>query len=100
MDENKLEQELTNLGLNAPRLSPTAISKTIVSEQYYVFPDTVMTICCLTLRNGYNVIGTSAPASPENFNEEKGREIAKDKARDQIWALEGYLLKSKLSKTL
>ena len=100
MDENKLEQELTNLGLNAPRLSPTAISETIVSEQYYVFPDTVMTICCLTLRNGYNVIGTSAPASPENFNEEKGREIAKDKARDQIWALEGYLLKSKLSKTL
>jgi len=100
MDENKLEQELQTLGLNAPRLSPTMISETIIAEQYYVFPGTVMTVCCLTLRNGFNVVGTSAPASPENFNEEIGRKIAKDKAQEQIWALEGYLLKSKLSKTL
>jgi len=100
MDESKLETELTALGLNAPRLSPTLISETILTEQYYVFPGTVMTVCCLTLQNGFNVVGTSAPASPENFNEAKGREIAKDKAREQIWALEGYLLKSKLNKTL
>ena len=100
MDENKLESELTALGLNAPRLSPTLIDETILTEQYYVFPGTVMTVCCLTLQNGFNVVGTSAPASPENFNEAKGREIAKDKAREQIWALEGYLLKSKLNKTL
>jgi len=100
MDENKLEQELQALGLNAPRLSPTMISETILTEQYYVFPGTVMTVCCLTLKNGFNVVGTSAPASPENFNEAKGKEIAKDKAREQIWALEGYLLKSKLNKTL
>ena len=100
MDETKLEQELTALGLNAPRLSPTLISETIIAEQYYVFPGTVMTVCCLTLKNGFNVVGTSAPASPENFNEAKGKEIAKDKAREQIWQLEGYLLKSKLNKTL
>ena len=100
MDENKLETELQALGLNAPRLSPTMISEAIVNEAYYVFPNTVMTVCCLTLKNGFNVVGTSAPASPENFNEAKGKEIAKDKAREQIWALEGYLLKSKLNKTL
>lgn len=97
MDENKLETELQELGLNAPRLSPTLINETIVDEAYYVFPGTVMTVCCLTLQNGFNVVGTSAPASPENFNEAKGREIARDKAREQIWALEGYLLKHKLS---
>jgi hypothetical protein len=96
MDENKLEQELQALNLNAPRLSPTMISETILTEQYYVFPGTVMTVCCLTLQNGFNVVGTSAPASPENFNEAKGKEIAKDKAREQIWTLEGYALKTKL----
>jgi len=100
MDENKLEQELQALGLNAPHLNPTMINNTILTSQYYVFPGTVMTVCCLILQNGFNVVGTSAPASPENFNEAKGREIAYEKAREQIWALEGYLLKSNLNKTL
>lgn len=63
-DENELEKELTAKGLNAPRLSPTIINETILTEQYYVFPGTVMTVCCLTLQNGFNVVGTSAPASP------------------------------------
>ena len=40
--------------------------------------------------------GESACASPENFNEEIGRKIAKENARGKIWALEGYLLKEKL----
>lgn len=96
MNENELEKELTDKGLNAPRLSPALIDAAILTEQYYVFPGTVMTVCCLTLQNGYNVVGTSAPASPENFNEDVGRKIAKDHARNQIWALEGYLLKEKL----
>lgn len=100
MDENKLEIQLNAMGLNAPRLSPTRINEQIVSEQFYIFPDTSMTVCCLTLRNGFNTVGTSAPASADNFNEEIGRNIARDKAREQIWALEGYLLKSKLSKTI
>lgn len=95
--ENKLELELQSKGLNAPRLSPTLINETILTEQYYVFPGTVTTICCLTLQNGYTVIGKSAPASPENFDEAIGKRIAKDDARNQIWALEGYLLRSKLS---
>ncbi len=86
--------------MNAPRLSPTLIAEQIVSEAYYVFPNTTMTICCLTLRNGYNVIGESAAASPENFDEEIGKRIAKDNARNKIWALEGYLLRSKLAKTI
>ncbi len=98
MNETKLEQELQDKGLNKPRLNPKHIDACILTSQYYVFPGTVMTICCLTLQNGYNVVGTSAPASPENFNEEIGRKISFDKAREQIWALEGYLLKSELSK--
>ena len=100
MNETELEQELTDKKLNAPRLSPALIDVTILTEQYYIFPGTVMTVCCLTLQNGYNVVGTSAPASPENFNEEIGRKIAKDHARNQIWALEGYLLKEKMKGTI
>lgn len=95
-DEDAIEKEIQDKGLNAPRLSPTMINETVVSEAYYVFPGTTLTICCLTLRNGFNVIGESASASPENFDEQIGRQIAKDNARQKIWALEGYLLKQNL----
>lgn len=95
-DENAVEKEIQSKGLNAPRLSPTIISETIIDEAYYVFPGTTLTICCLTLRNGFNVTGESAAASPENFDEQIGRRIAKDNARNKIWALEGYLLKQSL----
>src|SRR3954463_11705098 len=98
--EKKIEAAIQAKGLNAPRLSPTQISEQIVGEQYYVFPGSTMTVCCLTLRNGYNVIGESAAASPENFDVEIGQRIAKDNARNKIWALEGYLLRSKLAKTI
>ena len=48
----QVQKELTEKGLDAPRLSPTLINETIVTEQYYVFPGTVTTVCCLTLKNG------------------------------------------------
>lgn len=96
-DDEQLEKQLQEKGLNAPRLTPTKISETILAEQFYVFPGTVMTVCCLTLQNGFNVVGTSAPASPDNFNEEIGQTIARNKAVEQIWQLEGYLLKHTLS---
>lgn len=99
-NEKKLEAAIQAKGLNAPRLTPTLINETIISEQFYVFPNTTLTVCCLTLRNGFNVIGESAAASPENFDEQIGRRIAKDNARNKIWALEGYLLRSVLSKQI
>lgn len=98
--EQEIEEALQSKGLNAPRLSPTLISEQIVDEAYYIFPGTTVTVCCLTLRNGFNVIGTSASASPENFDEAIGRRVSKDNAREKIWALEGYLLRSKLTKTV
>ena len=96
-DEAQIEAEIQAKGLNAPRLNPDMIDATIVSEQYHVFPGTTMTVCALTLRNGYLVTGESAAASPENFNVEIGRKIARDNARNKIWALEGYLLREKLA---
>jgi hypothetical protein len=96
-DEQQIEAEIQAKGLNAPRLNPQMIDNTIVSAQYHVFPGTTLTLCALTLRNGYIVTGESAAASPENFNQEIGRKIARDNARNKIWALEGYLLRQKLS---
>jgi hypothetical protein len=95
--EASIEAELNTKGLNAPRLTPALIDATIVSEHYYVFPGTTLTICALKLRNGFIVTGESAAASPENFDEAIGRRIARDNARSRIWALEGYLLREKLS---
>lgn len=95
-DETAIENEIQAKGLNAPRLSPKHIDDTILAEQFHVFPGTVLTVCALTLRNGFNVVGESAPASPENFDAELGRKIARDNARGKIWALEGYLLRSRL----
>jgi len=96
-DEQAIEKEIQAKGLNAPRLNPQMIDDAIKSEAFYVFPGTTMTVCALTLRNGFQVVGESAAASPENFNEEIGRKIARDNARAKIWALEGYLLRSKLA---
>lgn len=96
MSEEAIEQEIQEKGLNAPRLTPEDIDKTIFLEQYHVFPGTTMTVCCLQLTNGYCVVGHSAAASPENFDEEIGKKIARANARDEIWALEGYLLRQSL----
>lgn len=96
-DEAAIEKEINDKGLNAPRLNPAHIDGVIDSEDYYVFPGTTLTVCCLKLKNGFTVVGESAAASPSNFDEAIGRKISRDNARNKIWALEGYLLRSKLS---
>lgn len=95
-NEAAVEQEIQQKGLVAPRLTPQLIDEAVAGEAYHVFPGTTVTVCCLTLKNGYTVIGESACASPENFNEELGRKIARDNARNKIWSLEGYFLRQKL----
>lgn len=96
-NEHEIEAEIQAKGLNAPRLNPQMIDDTVVSEQYHVFPGTTMTVCALTLRNGFIVIGESASVSQANFDTDIGRKIARENARNKIWALEGYLLRSKLA---
>lgn len=96
MDEGEIESQIQAKGKTAPRLTPADIDATITSEQYHRFPGTTVTVCCLTLRNGFSVIGESAAASPENFDEEIGKGVARSDARDKIWRLEGYLLRQRL----
>ena len=56
----------------------------------------LLTFCVLVLRNGFTVTGESACASPENFDAEIGRSIARDNAVQKIWPLMGYALKQQL----
>jgi hypothetical protein len=97
-DEDVIEMELQAKGLNAPRLTPEKIDAVIVSETYHVFPNTTLTVCALTLKNGFIVTGESAAASAGNFDQEIGQKIARENARAKIWQLEGYLLRDRIKK--
>lgn len=96
-DEQEIETMIREAGKIGPRITPDMIDGTILAEQYHVFPGTTLTICALTLENGFQVVGESACADPANFDEEIGRKIARENARNKIWALEGYRLRSELA---
>lgn len=93
--EQDIETKIQAKGLNFPRLTPADIDGSIVHAQYHVFPGTTVTVCCLTLRNGYSTVAESAAVSMGNFDAQIGREVAYANAREKIWALEGYLLKER-----
>ena len=57
----------------------------------------LLTFCVLVLRNGFTVTGESACASPENFDADLGRKIARANAVNKVWPLMGYELRSKLA---
>ena len=95
-NENAIEQEIQDKGLTAPRLTPALIDATIDCETYTVLPSGRVTICEMTLKNGFVVLGESSCVSKENFNAELGQKIARENARNKIWELEGYLLKQRL----
>ena len=60
-------------------------------------PLLLLTFCVLVLRNGFTVTGESACASPENFDAELGRKIARQNAVQKMWPLMGYALKEHLA---
>ncbi|MEM6683344.1 MAG: Gp49 family protein [Pseudomonadota bacterium] len=96
-EESAIEKEIKEKGLTAPRVTPDMIRSEIVAEQYHVFQGSQLTVCCLTLQNGFTVTGESACASPENFDAEIGSRIAFDKACDKIGPLLGFRLRAELA---
>lgn len=108
---DEIEKEIQAKGLTAPRVTPQRINDVIASEHYFTGDQAtahtisgfearaqlgLLTFCVLVLKNGFTVTGESACASPENFDPELGRKIAKQNAVNKIWQLEGYLLKQHL----
>ena len=107
-----IEQEIQAKGKTAPRVTPADVEANIAGEYYFTAANGVngkhgpvdyhqslhlLTFCVLILRNGFTVTGESACASPENFDAEIGRKIARENAVQKMWTLMGYALKEKLS---
>ncbi len=88
----------------APRVTLADINATI-KDTYYISGaafsgkarHTILTICMVELHNGFTIIGKSAPASPENFNEEFGKKLAYEDCIRQLWPLMGFALREKLA---
>lgn len=116
MNDQAIEQEIQAKGLTAPRITPADIEANIASEHYFTATEALvgqtrgpewqatpkeldlLTFCVLVLRNGFTVTGESACASPENFDAEIGRKIARSNAVQKFWPLMGYELKINLNK--
>ena len=99
--EECIEDLIRIKGLTAPRITPRDLDDAIdpqVAPQFHVFPGSLTTVCLITLRNGFTVTGESACASPENFDEEVGQEVAYKDARNKLWPLLGFLLKDSLAR--
>ncbi|CAB4161043.1 Phage protein (N4 Gp49/phage Sf6 gene 66) family [uncultured Caudovirales phage] len=98
-------------GHDPSRITPQLIEDFIVNEHYIVVGEAVasgattavlrgpvsgsldlLTICVLTLRNGFTVTGESACVTPANFDAEIGRQIARRNAVEKVWPLLGFLL--------
>lgn len=126
MSEDKvIEDVILAKGLTAPRITPADIEASIAGEYYFTAwegaqlaywgdsdpenpksaegepdrngPLSLLTFCVLVLRNGFTVTGESACASPENFDAEIGKKIARTNAVNKVWPLMGYELRSKLA---
>jgi hypothetical protein len=105
-------EALSAKGATHPRVSLADMNEAIATEHYInagaaieaingmptpVGPLNLLTICFLTMRNGFTVLGKSAPASPENFDAEKGKTFAREDAIRQRWPLMGFSLRDKLA---
>ncbi len=111
MTDQEIESEIQARGLTAPRVTPADIEANLAEEHYFTAAQGVtcsssasfsgslgmLTFCVLVLRNGFTVTGESACASPENFDAEIGRKIARQNAINKVWPLMGYALKERLA---
>lgn len=95
-DDLALEAKIKDRGLNAPRLNPAHVESRIQAVSYTILPSRKTMICEITLLNGFTVTGKSSTVSPENFDEEIGKEVSYKQAFHKIWELEGYLLAERL----
>lgn len=94
--ENELKAHQEKIG--GKRVTLDALKANIAKEEFHVFPGSQLTVCVLTLQNGFTVTGESACADPAMFNAEIGQKIARENAERKIWPLMGYALKEEMMK--
>lgn len=82
--------------LVSPRLTPRYLNSLVVKEAYHNFPGTRVTVCCLTVINGHEVVGVAICAEHNRFERSTGERIARDKALAILMENERYLLRQRL----
>lgn len=81
----------------APRVTLEGLEAKVKREEYFrAGPGGVLTVCVLTMANGFTVTGESACAAPENYDEGLGQKFAREQAIRKAWGFEGYLLRERL----
>lgn len=90
----KLTYTVKKDAMNAPRVTPTDVQDAIAKVEYLYH--NVLTVCVITMKNGFLVTGESACASPENYNRALGEKYAYERAFNKAWDYEGYLLRQAL----
>lgn len=91
-------EPVTETELKAKAKKPRVTSEMLdanIKETAYL-QHGLLTICVLTLQNGFMVTGESACADEENFDLDVGKRLAFHNARNQIWKFMGYELKTQL----
>ena len=119
---SSIQEDIEARASVAPRVTPADVENEIASEHYFTAADgyrsapcfdpngqptdclpppaplELLTFCVLVLRNGFTVTGESACASPQNFDAEIGRRVARQNAVNKVWPLLGFRLRDRLVK--
>jgi hypothetical protein len=68
----------------------TDMGEALEKAEYHLFRD-ALSVCVLTMANGYKIVGKSAPAKGAAYNADVGMALARADAVRQALALEAYL---------
>lgn len=99
-DDAGVEAILQARGKTAPRITPEALQANIAHIEvvtHHSVGGQVLRWAVLTTRSGFAVTGRpSAAVDARNDDAEVGASIAIDNAKNELWALMGYELKTRL----
>ena len=76
-----------------PSISQKMVDDFIVAKEVSTLGDKV-TVVRATLRNGFELVESSACVSPENYDEKLGAKICMEKIEEKVWFLLGFLLQT------
>ena len=71
-------------------ITKATIDAMIDNVQYYRFPGTCITMCCITLVNGHAVTGESSCSDPADFDVELGQQHSKRRALDKVYEVAAF----------
>lgn len=96
MDQNELNAALA-ASPSPDRVTPEYLASRIAKVEFHRLAGGTMTLCILTVDNGFQLTGTSACADPANYRQDVGEKIARDNAERQLWPLLGFALKDAMA---